>query len=127
MYSAYKLTDQARNALLARFPAKHSKVIAHHVTFKFPSDILPPDAETVDVIAEVFDEKVHAVMVKVNFPHGGKTLSPTGNVFHVTISVNQDNGGKPVMSNALCKDQHDVFFDNDTIMTLDVVPSLLKF
>ena len=117
-YSAYLLTDEARHSLIERCPPRHPEVIAHHVTYAFPDDAPPPDASLVRVIGHAQDKRVDCVVVEVNGSHE----RPSGGVYHVTLSVDRSQGGKPVLSNRLLKGgwvQLEPF-------TLTVTPSLVK-
>lgn len=101
-YSAYKLTDKSRAKLLAAVPPIHSKVIAEHITYVFPSNTLPPDCKTAIVLVEASDDKVQAVGVALKYDEANtNAIRPDGKMFHITISIDAENGGKPVMSNDL--------------------------
>ena len=45
MYTAYVLTDAAREKLVEKFPPKYEKFIGHHITIQFgvPKDTEAPD------------------------------------------------------------------------------------
>lgn len=103
-YSAYKLTEKSRAVLLGTVPAVHSKVIADHITYKFPAYDLPPKCSKALVLFAASDDKVQAVGVSLMY-HDQNTnaIRPDGGMFHVTISVSPENGGKPVMSNKMLK------------------------
>ena len=117
------LTDQARAALLAQVVPVFDTVVAHHVTHQFGVyDTMPPDADTVRVVAVAQNDMVQAAVVKVN----GTTARDYGDSFyHVTVSLNTDAGAKPNDANALVKDSTTwtavVPFD------LDVTPQFFPF
>lgn len=100
MYSAYVLTKDSRNLLINRIGVKHSDIVAHHVTYRFGSNELPPEVSLVRVIGYAINDYVEAVRVEI--PDVG-TTRPDGESFHITVSVNRENGGKPVHSNKLMR------------------------
>ena len=93
-YSAYKLSKKSREKLLEKFPPKYENIIAHHITVKFPSDVMPHPAK-IQVVGHAAKDGVEAAVVSVN----GKTTRSDGKVYHITISL--ENGKKPVQSNNL--------------------------
>lgn len=101
-YSAVVLNDKSRNKLLDNFKdviPNDWKIIAHHMTINLGE--IAPEFEKylgykniglkVEEIA--IDDKVIAVGVS-GFP--SKNKKP-----HITLAVNSNEGGKPVMSNNL--------------------------
>lgn len=98
-YSAYLLTQEAQRSLIERCSPRHPEVIAHHVTHAFPDDAPPPEATEVLVIGYAQDSRVDCVVVEVHGSHE----RPSGGVYHVTLSVDRAQGGKPVHSNRLLK------------------------
>lgn len=100
-YNGYELTGDGRAILLDHLPAIHPDVIAHHVTHEFGvGESLPPHAEQVTVIAHAQNDLVQAVVVAVN----NEIFRKGDNIYHITISVNKELGGKPVQSNDLLTD-----------------------
>src|SRR6056297_135685 len=100
-YNGYLLTDQGRAHLLAHIDPVHPDVVAHHVTHEFGVyEQLPPDADSVRVIAVASNDQVQAAVVKVN----GTTQREDGGVYHITVSVDRAAGGTPKMSNDLLTD-----------------------
>jgi len=100
-YSAVVLDERSRKRLIDKFKKiipEDYEIIAHHMTINM-GEIDPnyekylgmPVRLSVDEIA--MDDKVIAVGVS-NFP--SKNDKP-----HITLAVNRQNGGKPVMSNYL--------------------------
>lgn len=80
------LVDQAeRVALLARFPPRYGRVVAHHVTLKFGDrDAQTPGEVTAQVVGEADDGAgVQAMVVAI----GGSTARPDGGTFHITWSL----------------------------------------
>jgi hypothetical protein len=122
-YNGYLLTEQARAELLGQISAVHPDVIAHHITHEFGVyDSLPPDTNTVRVIATAQNDKVQAAIVKVN----ATTAREHDNSFyHVTISVDRDAGGKPNDSNELVKDSRN--WTAVEVFDLAVIPTFFPF
>lgn len=98
IYSGAFLPEESRSALLAAFPAKHPKILAHHMTIAFkPSD---DDVQSLplgqliklSVVGYAEDEFGQAVVVQ---PHG---VASRNAIPHITISVDKKS---PVYSNEL--------------------------
>lgn len=97
-YLGYRLSPQAREALLRAFPPKYKDVIAHHVTSNPGVKIgtQTPQPEKVEVIGHADDgEGVQAAVVRV----GGRTHREDGRRYHITISIDRARGRKPAHSN----------------------------
>lgn len=123
MYTAYVLTDEARNLLLEKFPPKYSKVIAHHVTVEFgvPADSEVPEDAEVKIIGEADSgDGLQALVAMVN----GSTRRPDGGTYHVTWSLEPDRY-KPVDSNELLAD-YLRRWKISLATPVDVEPALLK-
>jgi len=122
-YNGYQLTDRARADLLARISPIHPDVIAHHVTHSYGvHDSLPPDCNSVRVVAVASDDLVQAAIVQVN---GSSTRAYGNSFYHVTISIDRAAGGQAYASNALIKRG-----ENWTVVVpfdIDVVPKFFKF
>ena len=82
---------------------------------------LPPDCDKVQVLFQANDDKVQAVVVRVNDTHD----RPDGGTYHITVSTNPDSGGKPVHSNDLLRD-YDAWDKVDPFW-IDVVPAFIPF
>jgi hypothetical protein len=105
IYSAVVLDDKSRSKLLAEFNDKIPedwKIIAHHMTIAFAQGVDAVDRaddinKNVDikVIKLGISDKAIAVQVK-GFPS-------TNKIPHITLAVNDKEGGKPVMSNNIKK------------------------
>lgn len=97
MYTGYLLTEKTRNTLLAQFPPKYAKVVAHHITEKFgvPSDAVPPAMpKTVKVVGYIDSgDGVEGLLVEVN----GSIARPDGSKYHITWSL--ADGRKAVETN----------------------------
>lgn len=87
MYTGYLLTEKTRNELLALFPPKYEKVVAHHITLTFgvPATTPPPEMpESVTVVGHIDSgDGVEGLLVEVN----GTTFRPDGSRYHVTWSL----------------------------------------
>lgn len=98
-YSAYVLSSVSRALILERLSPRFPEVIAHHITYRFPDKELPPPVETIEVIGYAGDERVECLVVQVD----GQTDRPHGGTFHITLSLDREQGAKPVHSNHLLK------------------------
>lgn len=100
-YTAYVLTDEAREKLKNIFPPKYSEWIGHHITIKFPAQLSPdmPLGEPVkaEVVGYVEEDGLETLVVAVN----GNVKRPDGKTYHITWSLDRQKGKKPVMSNNL--------------------------
>lgn len=101
-YSGWELNEDSRNKLLKIFEPKFSDVIAHHITLKFPvkSNSDDPAQVEAEVVGYACDESLECLVVSVD----GSTERPDGKVFHITWSLERDDGRTPSQSNSLLKD-----------------------
>lgn len=116
MYTSYQLTPKTRKYLLDRFPPKHTKVVAHHITHKFGvhSDTKPPLHADIKVVGYHNNpEGLEALVVSVD----GSVDRPDGSVYHITWSLDPEKF-KPVDSNKLVRKR-----DHKLIMPIDVKTS----
>lgn len=123
MYTAYVLTDEARELLLEKFPPKYSKVIGHHVTVEFgvPEGTELPEEALVRVIGEAdTGDGLQALVVSID----GSTRRPDGGTYHITWSLEPDRY-KPVDSNALIAD-YSKRWKIVLAIPVDAEPALLK-
>jgi len=104
MYTSYQLTPRSRNFLLDKFPPKHKKVVAHHITHEFgvhKDTKLPPNAN-IRVIGYHNDpDGLEVLVVSVD----GGQYRPDGGVYHITWSLDPEKF-KPVHSNGLASRQN---------------------
>lgn len=101
-YRAWKLSDAERMRLLDLFPPAYPDEVAHHVTESFgvPADAAPPEPATFSVVGVADDGvKLQALVVSVN----GSTERADGQTFHVTWSLDREQGAKPVDSNTVIR------------------------
>lgn len=120
-YTAFVLTEAARRAVLARVRPEFPDVIAHHVTHEYdvsPDNVRIPNVDRVRVIGVATDfAKVQALACEVN----GRRLRPDGNPYHITLSIDRKEGGKPVHSNIVVGRG----FEPIDPFEVDVVPTLV--
>ena len=100
-YSAIVLDDKSRQRLIERFKTiipEGFEIIAHHMTINMGE--IDPELEKylglpvrLSVNEFATDDKVVAVGVSGFETHNAKA--------HITLAVNRENGGKPMMSNKL--------------------------
>lgn len=84
-YTGWLVDPDQREALLARFPARYPRVVAHHVTLKFGDQSAPaPEATLGEIIGEADDGLgVQALVVAID----GAPARPNGGTFHITWSL----------------------------------------
>lgn len=84
-YTGWLLDVDQREALLSRFPPRHARVVAHHVTLKFGDETAQPPGEvTAEIIGEADDGVgVQALVVAID----GDARRPDGGTFHITWSL----------------------------------------
>lgn len=96
-YEAFVLTPSARNAVLQRVTPAHQDVICHHITHRFSSSATLEGGTYVwEAFARSTDGFADAILVRCT---SHPVQRPDNRQYHVTISVDRGNGGKPVMSN----------------------------
>lgn len=121
-YIAYNLTDKSRGEILANFPPKFSKVIAHHITLEFgveDSNPLPSIPQKAEVIGYACNDKIECLVVRVD---NQTRRNSDGKLLHITLSHSPE--AKPVMSNELLMD---VEYTAVTPLPIEVVPKFNKF
>ncbi len=92
-YSCWFLSPDERERLLTRFPPHFPDLVAHHVTYRFGSNEIPPEA-TVNVIGVLHDPTgVQVLLVAVDVDGEGRSrTSPDGIVYHLTWSIDRAAG-----------------------------------
>lgn len=122
-YNGYLLTDHARAELLEAVPPMFADVVAHHVTHDFGVyETLPPDTQSVQVVANCNNDFIQAVIVKVM---GTSTRELGNSLYHITISMDKAAGASAVDSNAMVQDSR-----NGTMVEpfdLSVTPTFFPF
>ena len=85
VYTGWLVDPATRDALLARFPPRFERVVAHHVTLKFGGQTAEPPGEvSAEIVGEAWDEAgVQAIVVAID----GATARPDGGTFHITWSL----------------------------------------
>lgn len=84
-YTGWLLDPDQREALLARFPPRYARAVAHHVTLKFGDRAAEPPGEVVaEIVGEADDGVgVQAMVVRID----GSAARPDGGTFHITWSL----------------------------------------
>jgi hypothetical protein len=84
-YTGWLVDPDERAALLARFPPRYARIVAHHVTLKFGDrEAQAPGEVEAAIVGEADDGAgVQALVVTLD----GSTARPDGGVFHVTWSL----------------------------------------
>lgn len=96
-YAAYTLGHASKEMLLAMFPPKNPKTIAHHITTAFGVTAKDtPKATTARVVGYASDTDIEALVVEV----GNTTTRSNGGVYHITWSLDPQTR-KPVDSNKM--------------------------
>lgn len=102
-YEAFVLDDYTREVLLKRFPPKFDSVVAHHITnlFGVPKQDNRPFGQRFmfTVVGYACNERIEALVVS----RDGGTHRPDGGTYHITLSLDKDQGARPVHSNDLIK------------------------
>lgn len=99
-YSGYEIKNRATvlQELSKRgFNPLYERTILDHITYQYPDDRVAPQIISAEIVGEVHDDGVQAVVVKIN----GSWTRPDGKIFHITYSLG--NGHKPAESNILIK------------------------
>lgn len=121
-YTAYVLTPKSRNMLLANYPPKFSKVIAHHITHEFGVGVekTPMKPKCVKIVGHAYDDSLEALVVKID----GGIDRPDTKVYHITMSLEPYR--KPKESNDLLADTNKInWIDNGLV--LEVEPKYIEF
>ncbi|MGN6270159.1 MAG: hypothetical protein ACTHM0_09740 [Sphingomonas sp.] len=96
--TGWKLDEDERAALLARFQPEWPDVIADHVTFDMnagPEAPLPYETSG-EIVGAINDEAgLQALVVAV----GNTTARPDGSTYHITWSLDRGRGREPIQSN----------------------------
>ncbi|MDB5427494.1 MAG: hypothetical protein JWR43_1469 [Phenylobacterium sp.] len=84
-YTGWLLDPGQRDALLARFPPRHARAVAHHVTLKFGDRMAEAPGEVAaEIVGEADDGAgVQAMVVRID----GAAARPDGGTFHITWSL----------------------------------------
>jgi len=123
MYTAYVLTEEAREILKEKFPPKYTEFLGHHVTVDFglPSDADLPEEAHVRVLGmKDSTDGLEALLVTVN----GEEKRPDGGYYHITWSLDRENY-KPKDSNMLIETARSKYTISLPVY-IDTTPELLK-
>ena len=97
LFLGWKIDQEEREALLARFPPRYANPDADHITFAAAENAPPiPEADQALIVGRADDGVgVEAMVVEV----AGTTHRPAGGTYHITWSLAE--GRRPVESNAV--------------------------
>ncbi len=121
MYTAYVLTDAAREKLAKKFPPKYENFIGHHITEQFgvPKDTNTPDPARIKVIGRVDSgDGLEALVVSVD----GSQDRPNGGAYHITWSLDPSKYA-PKDSNKLVTNSR---FSLSMPIEIETTPQLLN-
>ena len=121
MYTAYVLTDEAKETLIKKFPPKYEKFIGHHITVQFgvPNDTETPDPARIKIIGRAdTGDGLEALVVSVD----GSQDRPDGKIYHITWSLDPDKY-KPVDSNTLLTNKQ---FALSMPVSIETVPQVVS-
>lgn len=98
-YTGYLISEESRKKLAELYPPTFNTYLGHHITLEFnPKEPIEPEQpSTVQVIGYAKDDKNEGFLVEVD----GTINRPAGGKFHITWSINKENGGRPAMTNGL--------------------------
>jgi len=116
MYTGYKLTKESRAKLREVYPPSNPTWLGHHITEKYgvPADYPPPKKPSnVFVIGLLEDEGIEGFLVSID----GSTIRPSGGKYHITWSIDEGKGRKPVETNKLVNTPRRI-----TPIQIDVIP-----
>lgn len=126
MYSAYVLTEEARNQIIQHIKPSYDKVYAHHVTVEFgiPSDSKLPSPAEVRVTGYIDSgDGLDLLLATVN----NEKYRPDGKRYHITLSISSNSDYAPKHSNDVIENTNE---DDITISltscVLTTVPKLLR-
>ena len=127
-YSCYLLAGDSGEMILTGLRryfgnSSHPDMVLHHITELFPKGSqrikMPEAPEEVRVIGYVKNSMVEAAVISIDGSHH----RPEGGIYHCTMSVNKEAGGKPVMVNAALNDIG--FARIRETFTIEVTPALV--
>jgi hypothetical protein len=97
-YLGYKLTDAERLSLLAQFPPSYPRVLADHVTIQLTAPETLPQADEIALLGMADnDAGGQALVVAID----GERLRSDGQPYHLTWSVDPEQGVRPWMSGGM--------------------------
>jgi hypothetical protein len=99
-YSGYLISLKSRVEILQLWKPKFSTIYAHHCTYEFPSNELPPEVKQALILGYSAIQGIEALVLIIN----GSTTRPDGNKYHVTLSLNGYDYFKPKDSNKLIQE-----------------------
>lgn len=119
-YSGWELDEDSKTKLLKIFAPKFNDVIAHHITLKFPvkSNSDDPPAVSASVVGYACDDSLECLVVEID----GTTERPDDKTYHITWSLDREEGRTPSQSNALLKDG----WEQVDPISINVTPKVFK-
>lgn len=122
MYTGFLLTKESREKLLKLFPPLYKTVLGHHITHQFgvSKDTNAPDMpKSVKVIGHISnDYSIQGLLVEID----GSVKRPDGKKYHITWSLDEHRGAKPVHTNVWVDDAF--ILPKDKVIDIKVVPKL---
>ena len=98
MYTGYEIEQGSRGKLATLFPPKYPNFMGHHITeaFGVKDGSVPEQPQRIMVVAHIDNgEDVEGFVVSID----GSTNRPDGGTYHLTWSIDRNNGAKPVHTN----------------------------
>ena len=117
-YSAYVIDEVSRKRILDVFSPKFPETIAHHVTYRFPDQEPPPVVELYEVVGYASNHRLECLIVSLD----GLLERPEGGIYHITLSIDREQGAKPVQSNQVIQSGWTLL---DESITITAQPQLL--
>lgn len=119
MYSSYILSEQSKHKILGIVNPLYNNIVCHHITYNYPDNNEPPMVDNIIVVAEVWDEHMQGLLVRIN----DSIFRPDGKKYHITLS--HDDTVKPVYCNTVMQEMKNIrFLDNE--IYLKCYPSLSR-
>src|SRR6266481_709581 len=100
----YVLSKLSQQVLLKKFPPKYNNVYCHHITWRGLRGTNSPEIKSAKVIGYVNKNDIEALIVSLD----GNIHRDDGSLYHITISLDEAKGRKPVDSNSILKDYHKI-------------------
>ena len=103
-----------------RFRPLFPKVIAHHVTYAYPDDKMPPAIASAHIVGYSSNEKIECFVVSID----GSIDRPSGGIFHLTYSLDPEQKATPKQSNDLLHEGWELL---EAPFKIELYPKLIKF
>lgn len=98
-YVGWEIPQEERDKLLSFFEPRHPDVIAHHITLRLcgSDPQILPSATQATVVGYLRADLVDCLVVEID----GTVIRPDNKIYHITMSVDREAGGKPSDSNTM--------------------------